>query len=248
MASSTGGSPQAPIYRDLTRRYTRASAFSYRCNACRRCCHHKRIRVNPYEVARLAMNRGLSTTEFIERYTHVRGTELRMRDDGACVFLTESGCGVHPDRPLVCRLYPLARHIDESEVETFTESAPHPETEGLYGTAACVADFLQEQAVGEFIDAADRYREIVGKLLWIVSKGIGDAGDVSSSLAEAGRAPTDESGAGVPEILDLDRTVEAFCRRHRRLVPADPRDRMLVHLEAIEAWISSTLAGENRAP
>lgn len=37
---------------------TRQDRFSYVCNRCRRCCHHKLIRVNPYEIARLARNQG----------------------------------------------------------------------------------------------------------------------------------------------------------------------------------------------
>ena len=45
-------------YGDLAARVdfdmTRASPFSYVCNACKRCCRNKAIRVNPYEILRLA--------------------------------------------------------------------------------------------------------------------------------------------------------------------------------------------------
>jgi hypothetical protein len=99
-------------------RYQRDSAFSYTCHACSRCCHDKIIHLNPYEVARLAENRGVSTTEFLARYTENNGTALRRVEDGACVFLTPQGCGVHPDQPLVCRLYPLERQDERGRRQT----------------------------------------------------------------------------------------------------------------------------------
>ena len=42
----------------------RAETFGYVCHRCMKCCHHKRIQLNPYEVARLARNRGMTTGEF----------------------------------------------------------------------------------------------------------------------------------------------------------------------------------------
>ena len=55
------------------------------------------------------------------------------RDDGACGFLGEAGCTVHPDRPLVCRLYPLGRAVAPDRTETFAALTPDPETAGVYG-------------------------------------------------------------------------------------------------------------------
>ena len=75
----------------------RDSAFSYTCHACNRCCHNKAIRVNPYEILRLARYLGLSTTHFIERHTEAGGTVLRPNENGDCDFLGERGCSVHPD-------------------------------------------------------------------------------------------------------------------------------------------------------
>jgi Fe-S-cluster containining protein len=81
------------------------SPFSYTCNQCSRCCYNKRIQVNPYEVARLARNKGLSTTDLIAQYFEPGTPHLDNQSGGACVFLTDQGCGVHADRPLVCRIY-----------------------------------------------------------------------------------------------------------------------------------------------
>src|ERR1700742_2710903 len=87
-------------YGDLVARVdfnmTRASPFSYVCNACNRCCRNKAIRANPYEILRLARRLRFSTTEFIERNMEAGGTVLRSNENGNCVFLGEHGCTVHP--------------------------------------------------------------------------------------------------------------------------------------------------------
>jgi hypothetical protein len=73
-----------------------------------------------------------------------------MQDENnrACIFLNQQGCGVHPDRPLACRLYPLARWVDADGTECFGHLTPHPKTEGIYGTSATVADYLDQRFVG----------------------------------------------------------------------------------------------------
>src|SRR5215470_9862277 len=99
----------------------RSEAFDYVCRRCLKCCHHQRIQLNPYELARLARNLGLTTTEFRAAWTeHGDGLALRQTETGACVFLGSEGCTVHPDRPLVCRLYPLGRHVSADGSEAFS--------------------------------------------------------------------------------------------------------------------------------
>ena len=138
-----------------------ADAFSYECRRCLRCCTGKRIRVNPYEVYRLARRLGTSTTDFLARYTIEGGTELARTSDERCVFLGEQGCGVHPDRPLVCRLYPLGRHVKGGEPDRYLEIESHPESEGIWGDAGTVADYLEGQGAAPFMRAADRYLDLV---------------------------------------------------------------------------------------
>lgn len=148
---------------------SRATAFSCTCQACQRCCHDKLIQVNPYEIARLARNRGISTGEFIDQYLSAEGPYLRFLDNSACVFLTDQGCGVHPDRPLVCRRYPLGRFRAADGNEQFTPLTPHPHSAGIYGDTGTIADFLAGQQITDFVDAADRYLALFYRLydsLW----------------------------------------------------------------------------------
>src|SRR5215468_5694658 len=88
----------------------RHEAFGYVCRRCHN--HHKHIQLNPYEVARLARNRNLTTSEFATACTeNGEGVILGQTETGACISLGAAGCTVYADRPLVCRLYPLGRHV-----------------------------------------------------------------------------------------------------------------------------------------
>ena len=53
----------------------RHSRFSYRCNGCSRCCY-KHIQLNPYEIARLARNRGVDSGAFLAAYAELGGSAL----------------------------------------------------------------------------------------------------------------------------------------------------------------------------
>ena len=226
------------MLRMLDVRYKRDSAFSYTCRACSRCCHDKIIQLNPYEVARLAQNRGISTTEFLARYTERSGTALRRVEKGACIFLTPQGCAVHFDRSLVCRLYPLGRHVTSERGEEFREVQPHPETEGEYDANSTVQAFLDRQDAGPFIEAADAYAELVGRLSHALCEQVEDharfTDDMQAALAESGE---EEQGSHVPDWLDMDRTVERFCTEQRLPFPRNMTEKMPVHIRAMETGL-----------
>lgn len=137
---------------------SRVSKFGYVCRRCSLCCRNKRIQINPYEVARLARARGETTREFRERWTlDGQGTTLGQKEDGTCVFLGPQGCEVHADRPLVCRLYPLAHHVLTDGGEYFTTLEGHPQSQGEFTNRGTVADYLAAQEAMPFMDAADAY-------------------------------------------------------------------------------------------
>lgn len=229
-----------PFVRSEERSYRRDSAFSYVCHACSRCCHDKVIRLNPYEVGRLARNRGISTTEFLSRYTESNGTALRRVEQGACVFLTGRGCGVHPDRPLVCRLYPLGRRLTAEGEETFHELAPHPQAEGEYGTSGTVGEFLARQGAQPFIDAVDRYVDVVGRMAAALNARTGAdrrlRGEVLDAVEEAARGGAKDA----PDWLDMDQAVGRYCAERGLTMPTELEDRMTMHIQAIEARLQET--------
>ncbi|MGE4529582.1 MAG: YkgJ family cysteine cluster protein, partial [Rhodospirillaceae bacterium] len=164
--------------------------FSYRCNACSRCCHHKIIQISPYEIVRLARGLGLTTTEFIARYTTEGGTVLRRRpeDDAACVFLSAQGCSVHPDRPLVCRIYPLGAAISPDGTLAYLQLEPEPGTEGEYGADGTIAGYVAQQGVPQMRVAIAPYKRLYHRVAEILAaldaSSLEHAGNASLALAE----------------------------------------------------------------
>jgi Fe-S-cluster containining protein len=191
---------------------------------------------------RLSRRLGISTTEFFSRYTEAGGTVLQTRpDDRGCVFLGPRGCTVHPDRPLACRLYPLARWISPEGDESFGHLEPHPQTAGVYGTNGTVNDFLTAQGLPPYFAMGDRYGELYDRMVAIMERL--DPTEDMERRAER-RAEIDELDAGTMATawLDIDATVGAYCRERGLTVPTDIDALVDLHLKAVGAWLD-TLEG-----
>lgn len=215
----------------------RDQAFGYECHRCLRCCRHKWIQLNPYEVARLARARGVSTTAFRTLYTvDGLGLALAQVESGDCVFLGPEGCTVHPDRPLVCRLYPLGRFVNFEGVEGFSQTKPHPESLGVYHDRGSIADFLAGQAVDAFIEAADDY------LAWLTAA-MERLHTETGLEVDAMLAPTGETAS----LMDLDATVAAHCAETGTPEPVDLEARRRLHLTILYAKLE-TEGGEPHGP
>lgn len=218
----------------------RGSTFSYQCNACTRCCHHNIIAVGPYEILRLARHFGITTTDFIAQHTEAGGTALRRREeeDEACVFLTARGsCGVHRDRPLVCRIYPLAHQHDDEGRESFGRLAPDPQTEGVYGNAGTVASFLEQQGYAPYSDAAARYMVVYLRMIEALERL--DPAELARGASRRADVGATAPGFAASDWIDIDRTVAAYCKASGRPMPDTVEATVAVHVEAIEAWIAS---------
>jgi uncharacterized protein len=204
----------------------RAEAFGYVCRRCLNCCHDKHIQLNPYEVARLARNRGVSTTELRRDFTvDGAGVALMQTEDGACVFLAEDGCSVHADRPLVCRLYPLGRHVTWDGVERFSRLEPHPRSAGEVTSRGTIEKFIEEQGAEPYIRAADSY------LAW-VNRALEDAPEAAEVLRERRvTAPPPEA----IDILDMDAAIAEFGGASP---PTDAEGRLGLHLSILFAQFS----------
>lgn len=82
-----------------------------------RCCADVNIFLTPYDVLRMKKAIGVSSGEFLDRYTStlVMGENplplvmLKMREEEGkkCPFVSEKGCAIYADRPWACRMYPL---------------------------------------------------------------------------------------------------------------------------------------------
>jgi hypothetical protein len=216
--------------------HARASAFSYRCRACSRCCYGKRIQVNPYELARLARGLDTTTTDVIARFTVDGGTALAVRGDRACVFLGPDGCTVHADRPLVCRLYPLGRIVQADGSETFVEHEPHPETDGVYGEDGTVGEYVDTQGVAPYIAASDRYFAVLTRLMRNGGVQNAQARDDDRSTTAASSGAADTPDIDTRAFIDADVAVQLDAARGTAAVFADADALMERHLVLIEGW------------
>jgi Fe-S-cluster containining protein len=81
------------------------------------CCSNIDITLTPYDILRLKNHLGISSGEFLQKYTvpyeidkdGTPGVKLRSVESGtACQFMVEEGCSVYGDRPTACRYYPVA--------------------------------------------------------------------------------------------------------------------------------------------
>ena len=88
------------------------------------CCRDINIFLTPYDVLRMRRGTGLSSEEFLEKFTFKLLADdglplvvLKMMEDQkkTCPFLAPDGCGIYQDRPWSCRMYPVFPVSSEEE-------------------------------------------------------------------------------------------------------------------------------------
>lgn len=98
------------------------------CNGTASCCRFAEdtITLDPYDIYRLQHATGLHFEALYSKQlialSPVDGLLLPhlnfSKETNACPFLLENGrCSIHADRPGLCRLFPLARLIEEDKVQ-----------------------------------------------------------------------------------------------------------------------------------
>jgi uncharacterized protein len=99
------------------------SRLQFKCHAglaCfKQCCQQPTVILKPYDIMRLRRRLGITSTEFLEKYTTKLVEDksylpLVMLDidkatGGGCPFLEAAGCNVYEDRPGACRLFPVTQ-------------------------------------------------------------------------------------------------------------------------------------------
>ncbi len=189
---------------------------------------------------------GISTTEFLSLYADNGGTTLRSDAEGRCVFVTASGCRVHSQRPLVCRLYPLGRMTDETGIERFALYPLQPECKAEVGRNGTIETFLESQGVGPYLEWSRRYgklyRRMVGLLERLAVQGkVDNAADAfqGDPPADSGSPESDQEMDRVPlsSWQDIEASLTEYCAAHGRAVPGGTDDAIALHLQAIEEWL-----------
>lgn len=156
------------------RRLRPGDALPFRCHpglACfNSCCRDKRLTLLPYDVLRLARRAGLASDAFLAAHAELEVEEgsgwptvrIRLGTDGRCPFVRAAGCGVYPDRPTCCRIYPLARAVGLGSDGEPTETFVVPEATGpclgfgAQGAGTTTAAWLRDQGLDPYRAANGR--------------------------------------------------------------------------------------------
>ena len=204
------------------RRMQPETPWSYACGRCGNCCRDKDFILTPYDVARLAEGLGLSTSQTMARYVDPSRPTLKTGPDAWCVFFEPGqGCQVRQSRPAICRLYPLGRTVASGGGIVFEEAEPHPETKGRYGMAGTVADYLQSQELGPYLEALSLIGAFLDDCFAVADR----AGVLDQLDAAVFAYWTGEAGPVPFNILGQDLLAA-------RTPFASPLDQLKAHLEA----------------
>ncbi|MDY6855287.1 MAG: YkgJ family cysteine cluster protein [Thermodesulfobacteriota bacterium] len=107
-------------YVEKRRMLSKESRFKFACHnglSCfKTCCADINIFLTPYDLLRMRRTIGLSSGEFLEKYTIPLLTKeglpllvLKMTEDEnkSCPFIAAHGCEIFEDRPWSCRMHPI---------------------------------------------------------------------------------------------------------------------------------------------
>jgi hypothetical protein len=157
------------------------------------------------------------------------------------VFLGNEACTVHTDRPLPCRLYPLARQGKVSGAERFVQLPPDPKSTGEYDNDGTVSDYLQSQETERHVLFADRYLRFFAKLLQNLKDHAAPedklrdlALDHLSVQHQLLSSPT--RAAIIAPLLDMDGFLARYAETKRCTIPLDTDAKTEMHLVALEEW------------
>jgi Fe-S-cluster containining protein len=136
------------------------------------CCGDVNIALTPYDVLRMREHLGISSGEFLHRYTIVPFSKdqkfpvvlLKMQDDErkSCHFVGEEGCSIYEDRPWACRMYPIGvASPGAKEEEKFYFIIKEDLCEGHgQGSEWSIASWMDDQGVREYDSLGEEFKEI----------------------------------------------------------------------------------------
>jgi Fe-S-cluster containining protein len=146
--------------------------FHFSCNpeidCFTQCCQDVNILLTPYDIVQIKNRLGISSTEFLEKYTKrllapktfLPAVQFKM-DEGnkkRCYFVGEKGCGVYDQRPWSCRMYPLDQSGD---TEIFAVMVDSTRCLGLEdNTVWKLRDWLQDQGLEPYNNWNHRFAEL----------------------------------------------------------------------------------------
>ncbi len=140
------------------------------------CCANLQLVLTPYDIIRLKNRLGLTSEEFLEKYTTTSSDKsygfpvisLKMNSDTkkTCPFVSPDGCTVYEDRPGACRSYPLGRAAskvrEKERSDEFFFIIREPHCLGFNESKEwIIEDWIADQGLDEYNRMNDFFMDIV---------------------------------------------------------------------------------------
>ncbi len=140
-----------------------------------KCCANVNIFLTPYDVMRMKNALGISSTDFLKRFTIPLAMEenqlpvilLKMNEDEEkrCPFVSDAGaCTIYEDRPWACRMYPIGLASsktgvgDEGEEFCFIVDEKETLCKGFeQDNELTIKEWMDSQGVGEYNKKSESY-------------------------------------------------------------------------------------------
>jgi Fe-S-cluster containining protein len=150
------------------------------------CCADVNIFLTPYDIIRLKNRLGISSEEFLKKYTLMPFDKnlnypvvmFAMNDNEAksCQFVAKKGCTVYEDRPWACRMYPLglaSPRPDDNSEEEFYFLLHDPVCKGFNELKQWTVDeWMSNQGVDEYDEMGREFKDITLHKYFKEGKGI----------------------------------------------------------------------------
>lgn len=132
------------------------------------CCRNVTIFLTPLDVVRLRKALNMTSTDFLEQYTHqvvsrksgLPALILKMNqtETKECPFVSEQGCRVYEDRPYPCRLYPL----DTEQGVEYTIIADPDMCHGLRESREwTIEEWRRDQGLLDYDDLDHNFKDVM---------------------------------------------------------------------------------------
>jgi Fe-S-cluster containining protein len=141
------------------------------------CCSNIDIMLTPYDIIRLKKRLGMTSTEFLQKYTYpfefarndIAGVKFMPVENGtACQFMRPEGCSVYEDRPTACRYYPIAllslRRADEFTDRQQYALVQESHCKGHFEPRQLTVDeYRKDQGLEEYDEQGRAWRQLILK-------------------------------------------------------------------------------------
>jgi len=159
-------------------RLTENDSFEFQCHpgvSCfNKCCSDVNIFLTPYDIIRLKNHLGITSSEFLDRYTLLPVADdlrhpivmLKMDEDKVnCPFVTDMGCSVYEDRPWSCRMYPVGEaspNMNDDHLDGFYFLLKEDVCQGYEekGKIWTIKEWIKNQGVIDYILPGERFKQI----------------------------------------------------------------------------------------